>query len=863
MFTPGDKLEYGHYTVLRELGAGGMGVVYHCRDEFLQREIAIKMLLPELMADDDTVEIFRQEARLAAQLEHPNVVTIHNIGLENREGKVHHYIAMEFLPGGSLKQRITDEQKTAMEQSLEWMKQLAVGLNYAHKRGVVHQDIKPDNIFITHDGNLKIGDFGLALIATGVAIERAVQGKGTPAYMSPELCRGDPQDHRSDIYSLGAVFYELLTKERPYKASGMIEMAMKHATAPIPSSKKLNTSVPDVLDKAIQKMMAKNPEDRYQTLAEVLTILEKLLLELQVARLGVGMGNISVAAEPASTPAAAPVKEKEPPPPPIPNVANYADDFANFLADQGDSKDKAPQLHSKAAKPAAPEIDPLDDLLDSLLSEQPAQKPIAKPAEPAKTADNVAESAAKSESGKANFTKADSAKAAAEPVAADAPKAAEPVKAESKTAGIMSEASRAMQEAAAAAAAAALTGGTHTKPPSFDDDITGDIDAVFQSVVRAEAAAMAQATHAAAEAAQIGTTISGPAAERAGSTTSGGSPRVSRTGIPAVGAQQKQLELSWSFKTYGPIGWTSMPVMTKDRKGIMVGSVDGRLYCIDAAKGTLLWQYDTGAAIIASPVVFGERVLIASTNGSLHALTSAGSKIWEYTSSSPLVATPCIHNDDILLSSMDGTVKYLNANDGSVKWTYRTDGPVVSTPQVLENLVFFGSKDKCLHAISLDKGWRQWISPTQGAIVSSPLVSTDSVYIGSTDGNMYALEAETGKLVWKYPTEHAIVAKGTLEFTSVTVCSEDKWLHCVEKYKGALVWKARLHSPVMTNLTSTSGHIYAANREGWMQCFNLKNGELQWQMNCEKRLESSPLIAGKMMYIGMVSGDLHAYNLPA
>ena len=847
MFTPGDKLEYGHYTVLRELGAGGMGVVYHCRDEFLQREIAIKMLLPELMADDDTVEVFRQEARLAAQLEHPNVVTIHNIGLENREGKVHHYIAMEFLPGGSLKQRISDEEKTAMEQSLEWMKQLAVGLNYAHKRGVVHQDIKPDNIFITHDGNLKIGDFGLALIATGVAIERAVQGKGTPAYMSPELCRGDPQDHRSDIYSLGAVFYELLTKERPYKASGMIEMAMKHATAPIPSAKKMNATVPEVLDKAIQKMMAKNPEDRYQTLAEVLTILEKLLLELQVARLGMGMNNLSTAtAQPAPVaPVATPPKEKEPPPPPIPNVANYADDFANFLADQSDTKDKAPQLHTKAAaKPAVPEVDPLDDLLDSLLAEQPAPKPAAKAAEPAK----AEQKAPKAEPNPAE-TPAKTDAPTAEPATADA----------AKSSVIMSEASRAMQEAAAAAAAAALTGATHTKPVSFDDDITGDIDAVFQSVVRAEAAAMAQATHAAHEASQVGMTIPGPAA----ATTSGGSPKTSRTGIPAVGAQQKELELSWSFKTYGPIGWTSMPVLSKDRKAIMVGSTDGRLYSIDAAKGSLSWQYDTGAAIISSPVVFGEKILVASTNGSLHCLTASGSKIWEYTSSSPLVATPCIHNDDILLPSMDGTVKYLNANDGSVKWTYRTDGPVVSTPQVLENLVFFGSKDKCLHAVSLDRGWRQWISQTQGEIVSSPLVSTDSVYIGSTDGNLYALEAETGKLVWKYPTDRAIVAKGTLEFTSVTVCSEDKWLHCVEKYKGALVWKARLHSPVMTNLTSTSGHIYAANREGWLQCFNLKNGELKWQMNCAKRLESSPLIAGKMLYVGMVSGDLHAYNLPA
>lgn len=832
MFTSGDKLEYGHYTILRELGAGGMGVVYHCRDEFLQREIAIKMLLPELMSDDDTVEVFRQEARLAAQLEHPNVVTIHNIGLENREGKVHHYIAMEFLPGGSLKQRIASES-FSMEQCLEWMKQLTIGLNYAHKRGVVHQDIKPDNIFITHDGNLKIGDFGLALIATGVAIERAVQGKGTPAYMSPELCRGDPQDQRSDIYSLGTVFYELLTRERPYKASGMIEMAMKHATAPIPAAKKINKDVPDVLDKAIQKMMAKNPEDRYQTLSEVLTILEKLLLEVQVARLGVG-GSKPAEVKREPTPA--------PPPTPQPTAPNTTppvsevDDFANFLRDanaqasdagvtvnpgtqqsKGTSSKQPP-----AAKAKNQSADELDDLLDSLLTERNAN-------------DVAAE------------MKGDLRSAEQEATIPPYTQAEEPPKSEAKKAP---EPKRDINEAQ-----------MRRQQQGFEDDITGEIDAVFQSVIRAEAAQMAAAAQAEKDASLIGKPITGPAATGPVGKDPDGRPGPSQS--PAVGGNQQQLDIVWTFKTAGPIGWCSMPVLSKDRKVLYLGSSDGFLYALDAAKGLTIWQYDTGAAVVASPVILGDRIIVASSNGSLHAVSSAGSKLWEYTSASPLVATPLPKNEDLLLSSMDGTLKFLNANDGTIKWTYRTDGPVVSTPEVLENLVFVTSKDKCVHAVSMDKGWRQWIYQSGAPIVSSPLVSTDSVYVGSTDGNLYALEAETGRLVWRYSTDKPIVSKGTLEFTSLTVCSEDKWVHCIEKYKGELIWKSKLHSPVMTSLVSAAGNLYVANREGWLQCFNLRNGELRWQMNCQKRLESSPLIAGKVIYQGMVSGDLIAYNLPA
>jgi serine/threonine protein kinase/outer membrane protein assembly factor BamB len=802
MFTAGDKLEYGHYTVLRELGAGGMGVVYHCRDEFLQREIAIKMLLPELMADDDTVEVFRQEARLAAQLEHPNVVTIHNIGLENREGKVHHYIAMEFLPGGSLKQRITGEH-FSMEQCLEWMKQLAIGLNYAHKRGVVHQDIKPDNIFITQDGNLKIGDFGLALIATGVAVERAVQGKGTPAYMSPELCQGDPQDHRSDIYSLGTVFYELVTRERPYKASGMIEMAMKHATAPIPSARKINPDVPDVLDRAIQKMMAKSPDERYQSLSDVLAILEKLLLEVQVARLGVGT---SKPIETKKERAEKKEEKAEKAPAATPNVTE-AEDFANFLknetmgggAEEKKAKPEPVKAEAPKAAPPADDMDGLDDLLDTLLTEK-----------------DIADSMLDDEP--APESKAVTAETK-KPEAAEKPPEAKPAAA-------------------------------------FDEDVTGEIDAVFQSVIRAEAAQLAQATQAERDASEVGKTIAGPAAPK-----DTGSPRQSRTGIPAVGKMQ-QLDVAWQFKTAGPIGWASMPVSSRDRKVIYIGSSDGYLYALDAAKGNTMWQYDTGAAVVASPVFGKEKIIVASSNGSLHALSPNGQKLWEYTSTSPLVATPLVRNDDLLLSSMDGTLKFLNGNDGTVKWTYRTDGPVVSTPEVLENLVFVSSKDKCVHAVSLDKGWRQWVFQSQAPIVAGPLCSTDSVYVGSTDGNFYALEAETGKQIWKYATDKPIVSKGTLEFTSLTVCSEDKWIHCIEKYRGELVWKSKVQSPVMSNLVSTGGSLYVANREGWLQCFNLKNGELKWQMDCEKRLESAPLIAGKMIYQGMVSGDVVAYNLP-
>ena len=188
MFSRGDKLENGHYTIIKEIGVGGMGVVYHCRDEQLMRDVAVKMLLPDLMANKANLEVFLQD-RLAAQLEHPNVVTVYDIGVEERNRHSHHYVCMEYLPGGNLANRVISGP-LAVEHCLNWMKQLASGLTYAHKRGVVHQDIKADNIFITTEGDLKIGDFGLARLLVGrVHYNAQTKGMGTPAYMSPELCR--------------------------------------------------------------------------------------------------------------------------------------------------------------------------------------------------------------------------------------------------------------------------------------------------------------------------------------------------------------------------------------------------------------------------------------------------------------------------------------------------------------------------------------------------------------------------------------------------------------------------------------------------------------------------------------------------
>ena len=668
MFTPGDKLEFGHYTILRELGSGGMGVVYHCRDEYLQREIAIKMMLPELMLEHDTVEIFRQEARLAAQLEHPGIVTIHNIGVENREGNTHHYIAMEFLPGGSLRGRIGKEP-VALEQAVEWMKQLASALAYAHKRGVVHQDIKPDNIFITQDGNLKIGDFGLALIATGPAFERHAQGKGTPAYMSPELCRGEPRDHRSDIYSLGSVFFEMITGEKPFKANGMIEMALKHATAPVPLASKLRPDVPAVLDKALKHMMAKQPDERLQSLNDILPSLEKLLLEMKVARLGIN-----------SSGAEAPMVEAP--------------------------KEETPATASGGNDPA--------------IDFSPARE---------------------------------------------------------------------------AGVAIAVKETKH-------DELTPE--------------------------------------------------------------KERQIELLWTFKTGGPIGWAATAVINRNRKQIYLSSADGVIYGLDMNTGSMHWYFDTGAPCLAGVLNVADEIYCPSSDGSVHCLDiNDGAKIWKFQGSSPLVSNPVAAGDFILVAALDGSLKALSKKDGTVSWVYRCDKGIVCSPQVVETVAFVGSKDKGLHAIDINKGNRKWMAESNDAFLANVLASTDSVYCASVDGKVWSNDIESGNKNWVYEGNASFLSKGNLEFTSLNYCTKDGQIHCIDKFKGSLLWKSKASGPVLGGITSIGGSLFVAGRNGVLHCYNVKTGELTWYMAFPCALESAPLVSSTIIYQGTVKGELQALALPA
>jgi serine/threonine-protein kinase PpkA len=257
------------YTILRPIGEGGMASVFLAVQQSLEREVALKIMSPVLAANTDFANRFLTEGKITAKLQHPNLVTVYDIGTHNGI----YYLAAEYVPGGTLKERIQEGGITVAD-ALGVASDIASGLDFAHQKGFVHRDVKPGNVLYRLDGHVVLADFGIAKAMDGSGSSTLAGASiGTPDYMSPEQARGEPVDGRSDLYSLGAMLYEILTGLPPYQAPDMFTLALMHVTYPVPE-----LDGPYLwLQPLIDKLMAKNPAERYSTGAAFVADLNKIL----------------------------------------------------------------------------------------------------------------------------------------------------------------------------------------------------------------------------------------------------------------------------------------------------------------------------------------------------------------------------------------------------------------------------------------------------------------------------------------------------------------------------------------------------------------------------------------------------------
>jgi len=258
----------GEFRILRLLGAGGMGRVYLAEQAALEREVAIKVLPQQLMQEQSTVDRFEREAKLAAKLTHPNIAQVYTIG--SQQGV--HFVAIEHISGGDVNAIMKAKKRIPVDEAAEIIRQSLQGLASAHSSGIVHRDIKPQNLMLSGDGIVKITDFGLArAVAADSSLTASGTVLGTPLYMSPEQGQSKPVDHRTDIYALGGTFFHMICGEPPFTGDAPLAVMLKHLTEPLPSPKDLVPDVPDEVCAIISKMMEKQQVDRYQTCTEVLS----------------------------------------------------------------------------------------------------------------------------------------------------------------------------------------------------------------------------------------------------------------------------------------------------------------------------------------------------------------------------------------------------------------------------------------------------------------------------------------------------------------------------------------------------------------------------------------------------------------
>jgi serine/threonine-protein kinase len=255
-----------------------MAEVYLAHDEVLDRDVALKVLREQYARNEEFVKRFRREAKSAASLIHPNIVLVYDWG-RSEDGT--YSIVMEYLPGGSLKDRILGNGALDPHAVTELGSQVARALGHAHERGVIHRDIKPRNILFTETGYPKVTDFGIAKAAAATtSTSKSGPILGTAGYMSPEQAMGKPVDPRTDLYSLGVVFYEMLTGTLPYRGEDPVSIASKHVDEPPPSLRDANPDIPEPLDALTTRLLAKDPEDRYASAFELAEDLERIRADL-------------------------------------------------------------------------------------------------------------------------------------------------------------------------------------------------------------------------------------------------------------------------------------------------------------------------------------------------------------------------------------------------------------------------------------------------------------------------------------------------------------------------------------------------------------------------------------------------------
>ncbi|MFF8612211.1 PQQ-binding-like beta-propeller repeat protein [Streptomyces sp. NPDC015350] len=699
----------GRYELVAFIGRGGMGEVWEGHDRVIERRVAVK-LLPHNRRDTFGAELFFREARTAGGLSHPGVVTVFDLGQDD-DGTL--YLVMEFLTGRDLDTVLREDGVPDVPTAVDWVAQTASALQAAHAAGVVHRDLKPANLMLTPTGQIKVLDFGIArYIASTHKSSKVI---GTLAYMPPERFAERPADTRSDLYSLGCLFHELLTGSSPFNATDPVSLMAAHLnTVPEPPGR-TRAGIPAALDDLVTALLAKDPDDRPATAVEVRRRLAECL---------------------APDPVPAPAPDPAPGPDPVPQSVT------------------APDLPCTGSKPTV-----TTPVTDTAPSRAPVVEPAADPPKsprPTRTTGAISRrTALRLGVGAAVGTAAGITAIAlfdGEPpdgTPDDTPVGTSALRWRHRTGG------------AVASSPAVVDGTVYV---GSDDKNVYALDAATGK--RKWACATGRRVEAAPTVAG-GVVYAGSLDNKvyALDAATGGKKWVHDTGHPVrsapavargvvyVGGDNGVYALNsatgerkWDFDTIGGGAFSSPAVVGEV---VYTGSIHA-VYALDTTTGERKWISGTGTAgAFSSPTVVGGVVYISSVH-TVHALdATTGKEKWAHAIESNLhggCSTPRVVDGVVYVGSYEGMgddwegrVLALDSATGGKKWEFGVGAPVDSAPTVAGGIVYVGSGDRSVYALDAATGKKKWSYATGGGVTSSPAVVGRLVYVGSDDKSVYAL----------------------------------------------------------------------------------------------------------------------------
>lgn len=830
--------QFGNYRLVSLLGYGGFAEVYLGEHQYLKTQAAIKVLSTHL--SDSEPDTFLREARTVARLKHPHIV--HVVDFDVQEGVP--FLVLSYAANGTLRQRHPKGTQVPLHMIVDYVKQIADALQYAHDEKLIHRDIKPENMLLGEHDEVLLSDFGLALLFQGSRLQSTQEVTGTACYMAPEQVRGKPR-FASDQYALGIMAYEWICGEPPFHGS-FIQVCSQHLFLPPPPLHEKVPTISPLLEEVVLTALSKEPEKRFASVKAFAMALEQAYQE--------------AINHPAVLTAELPTLNQPLPPP---DTEVTASRVQLSLPMNVDSPPDQPFLSADIADLSSHDV--LHSPSSPLLLPDPRPTLSLPPLEPdeAPTYVNISHHIRTS------------------PLKNPAP-VAKPRRTAPFIKHVASNKSRMLLWLAFLVIVAASIVWGYLP-------LTRQTSAIFTThatVMPTVHSTVVPTVHPTSTALLSPPVMPTTHTSTASYTMFGFDTQHTHFNSYEHTLTPKnvsQLVQDWVVSTHGEV--YSSPTVVDGV--VYVGSSDSYLYALNATTGKLLWKAKTGDWIRSSPTVVNGVVYVGSFDSYLYAFkASTGGLLWRAHTGGAINSSPTVDHGIVYVGSQDANLYAFKASGCgnslcSPLWTATTGGAIYySSPTVVDGIVYLGSQDAKLYAFKASGCGSSscpplWIVPlgncpysssslVTNGIVATPMVVNGIVYVGSCDSNLYALNSATGKAIWAVPahTGGGIRSSPAEAYGIVYVGSDDDNLYAFDAATGKQLWHAAARDVIRSSPTVANGVVYVGSDDDNLYAFDAATGKQLWKTSTGNLIYSSPAVINGVVYVGSKDFNVYAFHLP-